>query len=381
MISKILIVDDSLIDRLMIQEMLSDFTTVVAENGREALAILDDDSSIQLMILDLNMPIMDGFMVLQKMQNNPDYKHVRVIILTNSEEIDNEIKGLELGAVDYVRKPVNLMSLLVRIKNHFELIKQRNRVEQDNYKLDQLVLKKTKEVINVRDITLNALVTLLEVRNIETSKHTKRTKEMMSILANHLKAHGIYAEILTPKYIEILVATTPLHDIGKVGIADAILLKPGRLTPSEYEIMKKHVDCGVNALKHQLINEAETPDFIKVALEIIANHHEKYDGTGYPNGLLGESIPLAGRLMAIIDVFDALINKRIYKEAYPFDKTVKIITEESGKHFDPKIVNAFLEVKEAFLEVTHKYLIEPAEDEAVCATRRPKETQSGGNND
>jgi putative two-component system response regulator len=356
--SKILIVDDSLIDRIMIQEMLSDYETVTADSGEEALATLTADSTIQLIILDLNMPGMNGFDVLTAVNGNPNFAHVRIIILTNYEEVDNEIKGLELGAVDYVRKPVNMMSLLVRIKNHMQLIEEQNKVELDNKKLDQMVFQKTREVVNARDITINALVSLLEVRNIETSKHTKRTREMMSILANHLKQKHMFPDILTDDYIDLLVATTPLHDIGKVGICDAILLKPGRLTPTEYEIMKQHVSCGVNALRNELISEQETPDFIKIALEIIEYHHEKYDGSGYPKGLTSDAIPLAGRLMAIIDVFDALINKRVYKEAYDFEKTVTLITAERGKHFDPNVVDAFQEVKDAFLDVINKYVVE-----------------------
>ncbi|MBS7525590.1 response regulator [Fusibacter paucivorans] len=363
MLSRILIVDDSLIDRIMIQEMLADYETITAEGGSEALEKLRTDKSVQLVILDLNMPDMSGFEVLETINNTPEFENIRVIILTNYEEVDNEIKGLELGAVDYVRKPVNMLSLLVRIKNHMQLIQQQNEVEMDNKKLDQLVYQKTREVVNARDITINALVSLLEVRNIETSKHTKRTREMMSILANHLKHKHIFSDILKDDYIDLLVATTPLHDIGKVGICDAILLKPGKLTPQEYEIMKQHVDCGVNALQNELISEQETPDFIKIAIEIIAYHHEKYDGSGYPKGLAGDAIPLAGRLMAIIDVFDALINKRVYKEAYDFEETVSLITAERGKHFDPLIVDAFQDVKESFLAVINKYLVEDDDDE------------------
>lgn len=353
--TKILIVDDSATDRLIISTMLKDYDTLTASDGLEAMQLIAENPDIDLIILDLNMPKMNGFAVLEALQKNPDYREIRTIILTNYDEIDNEVRGLELGAVDYIRKPLNIQSLLIRINIHIRLKSVQKMIEQDNKRLDAMVLKKTKEVAATRDITIHALVGLLEVRNIESSKHTVRTQGIMKILCEHLMTKEKFKNILTEDYVHELVATTPLHDIGKVGIPDKILLKPGKLTIEEFEIMKKHVFFGVEALKNELYSDEDVPDYIKTAIEIVGTHHEKYNGTGYPKGLMGELIPLPGRLMAIIDVYDALTSKRVYKPAYGYDYTNDLIKSESGSHFDPDIVEGFLEIKDEVFEITQKY--------------------------
>lgn len=355
MITKILVVDDSTTDLLIIKNMLSDFTVTVAHNGLEALDKIDQDPDIHLMILDLNMPKMNGFQVLEILNSDTKYAHIRVIILTNSDEIDNEIKGLSLGAVDYIRKPINLSSLKIRINVHRKLLELQQEIEQANKILDKRVEKATKEIIVTRDITIHALVGLIEARNLESFNHIMRTQQMMECLCNHLAKKPHYAHVLTEEYIKLLVHTSPLHDIGKVAIPDDILLKPGKLTPEEFEHMKRHVEFGVYALKKELNPNAEIPSFIETALEIVGYHHEKYDGSGYPNHLAGESIPLAGRLMAIIDVFDALINERVYKKAYSIETSVEIIKEGIGKHFDPEIARGFLEIIDDIVKINQRY--------------------------
>ena len=365
MSTKILIVDDSTTDRLIISTMLADYHTLTACDGLDAMALIEKTPDIDLVILDLTMPRMNGFEVLEAMQENPEFRKIRTIILTNYDEIDNEVKGLELGAVDYIRKPLNIQSLLIRINIHIKLKQVQKMIEQDNERLDAMVLKKTREVAATRDITIQALVGLLEVRNVESSRHTIRTQLIMKILCDHLKMKDKYKDILTEAYVKELVTTTPLHDIGKVGIPDNILLKPGRLTDDEFTIMKKHVNYGVNALQNEIYCDEDVPSFIKTAMEIVGAHHEKYDGTGYPNGLSGGAIPLPGRLMAIIDVYDALTSKRIYKPAYDFDYSIDLIISESGKHFDPDIVVGFLEIKEQVAEISRKFIQEIHKVEAL----------------
>ncbi len=355
MCTRILIVDDSATDRLIISNMLGDYDTLTASDGQEALHVIATNSDIDLIILDLNMPVMNGFEVLEALRLDPRCRKIRTIILTNYDEIDNEVKGLELGAVDYIRKPLNIQSLRIRIDIHVKLQRAQKIMEQDNKRLDEMVLKKTREVIATRDITIQALVGLLEVRNIESSKHTIRTQQMMKILCEHLRTKAKFQDLLSDDYLNELVTTTPLHDIGKVGIPDKILLKPGKLTDGEFEIMKKHVLFGVDALMNELYLDEEVPHFIKTAMETIGSHHERYNGTGYPAGLAGEAIPLPGRLMAIIDVYDALTNKRVYKEAYDFDEALEYIRSESGQHFDPEIVAAFFEIKDDFKKITQSY--------------------------
>ena len=352
---KILIVDDSSTDRMIVSNLLIDYHVLMACDGLEAMRILEEVIDIDLMVLDLNMPNMNGFEVLTALNENPSYKNIVTIILTNFDETENEIKGLNLGAVDYIRKPLNLESLKKRIEVHLSLKEAKKRIEEHNEKLEEIVAIRTKELVRTRDTTIHALIGLLEVRNLESSNHTIRTQWMMKRLCEHLKAKSAFSDILQDDYINELFKTAPLHDIGKVGIPDSILLKPGRLNQDEFEIMKKHVTYGVEALSHHIRNSKSAPSFIKTAIDIVGNHHEKYDGTGYPKGIVGDSIPLPGRLMAIIDVYDALTSKRVYKEAYTHEYAIEMIANESGRHFDPKIVSGFLEIQYDILEISREY--------------------------
>ncbi len=351
---KILIVDDSKVDMVMIKNILSDYKLLSAYDGLEAMDVLRREPDIDIMLLDLNMPQMDGFEVLKAIQHTPKYRRITTLILTNYGEIENEIHGLELGAVDYIRKPLNLESLRKRIEIHVRLRNATKELEQSNATLEQTVARRTQELVLTRDITINALIGLLEVRDIESSNHTKRTQWIMKALCEYLQTKEAYCELLTDGYIKELFETAPLHDIGKVGICDSILLKPGRLTDEEFAIMKRHVIYGVNALKYE-VEGGKSPSFIKTAIECISGHHEKYDGSGYPKGLKGNAIPLPGRLMAIVDVYDAMISERVYKPACSHEEALVYIKEQKGKHFDPDIVDAFLAREEKIKEITKKY--------------------------
>lgn len=354
--TRILIVDDSAIDRMIISKMMVDFDVITAVNGIEGLRIIDENPDIDLVILDLFMPEMNGFQLLEILKSDEKYSRIRVIVLTNAEEIEYEIKGLKLGAVDYIRKPVNFESLLARIDIQVKLKEAQQLVERNNQKLNQMVAERTKEAEAARDITILALVGLLEMRDIESFQHTTRTQMIMRVLCESLRTNDKYKDVLTDSYIFELIRTSPLHDIGKVGIPDNILFKPGKLSAEEFEIMKKHVGFGSDSLKkEQSCKDEDLPYFIKVAIEIIDGHHEKYDGTGYPRGLAGEDIPLPGRLMAIVDVYDALMTKRIYKEAWPFPEVVDCIMQERGKHFDPDIVDAFMAKLEEIHSISIQY--------------------------
>lgn len=348
---KIIVIDDSKTDRLIIESMLPDYRVYSAVNGLEGIDVINENIDAALVILDLNMPLMNGFAVLKHLSNDEKYKNIKVIILTNSNEIDNELKGLELGAADYVRKPINIKSLRVRIDILLSLREAQEKMAMQNEVLDHLVHEKTEELIISRLITINALVRLLEIRSDETYKHTERTKKMMGKLAKYLQKNPIFEDELTDKYINKLVNTAVLHDIGKIVIPDYILMKPGILTTEEYKIMQKHVEYGVEALQLEVDKMESTPSFIKTALDIIGGHHEKYDGTGYPKGLKANEIPLAGRLMAIVDVFDALMSDRIYRKAFSFDEAISIIKKGIGTHFDPVIGKAFLEIKDQMHEI------------------------------
>jgi len=352
---KLLIVDDSKTDSLMLRNMLRGYDLRTASDGVEALEVLARESDVDMMILDINMPRMNGFEVLEAIRGDARYRGMATLILTNYDEIDNEIKGLDLGAVDYIRKPLNLPSLLKRIELHSNLKQTQKELERHNEILENAVQERTRELNLTRDVTIQALVGLLEVRDIESSNHTRRTQWMMRTLCEHLRNREPYSEVLTDAYISELFSTAPLHDIGKVGIPDHILLKPGKLTPEEYEIMKKHTTYGVEALR-LAGKESEKLSFIHTALEIVGTHHEKFDGSGYPYGLKGKDIPLAGRLMAIIDVYDALVSQRVYKPAMSHRDSLDIIAGERGKHFDPELVDAFFDIETQIRAIAERFM-------------------------
>ena len=351
----ILVVDDSQTDVLLITSILKDFKTIIATDGVQALEIIATSQPIDLILLDLHMPRLDGFGVLDAL--HAQQCEIPVIILTNLDEIHNEIRGLELGAVDYIRKPLNFLSLRKRIEVHLRLRNATWMVKEHNRILEETVKKRTAEVVRTNEITINALVRLLEIRHIETSNHSRRTKWMMQALCDCLVALHRPGYDLAQKVIEDLVNTAPLHDIGKVGVPDSILLKPGRLDPAEFEIMKSHVEHGVEALEYHKETTDAPISFIEMAKEIIQSHHEWYDGSGYPKGLAGQAIPLPGRLMAIIDVYDALTSRRVYKDAISHQQALKILVQESGSHFDPVVLEAFMQAQDEILEISRTYRI------------------------
>ena len=352
---KLLIVDDSKTDTMMLSNMLKDYDLRTAGDGIEAMEVLAREPDVDIMILDINMPRMNGFEVLEAMRDDARYHGVATVILTNYDEIENEIRGLELGAVDYIRKPLNLRSLRKRIELHSNLKRTQKMLEQHNVILENAVQERTRELHLTRDVTIQALVGLLEVRDIESSNHTRRTQWMMKALCEHLRSMPPYGTVLTDAYISELFSTAPLHDIGKVGIPDRILLKPGKLTPEEYEIMKKHTTYGVEALR-LAGHESTQLSFISTALDIVGTHHEKFDGSGYPAGLQGKAIPLAGRLMAIIDVYDALVSQRVYKPAFSHQMALDIIGAERGKHFDPELVDALFEIETEIKAIAERFM-------------------------
>lgn len=347
---KILLVDDSEADLMILKNILSDYTITTAHNGLEAIEILNSNKEIEMMILDLVMPVMNGFDVLTKMQQDPERYDISTIILTNSDELDNEIRGLDLGAVDYVRKPLNFQSLRKRIEIHTRLRAASRVLSKHNALLEETVQERTKELAITRNITISALVKLLEVRNLEASNHVLRTQQMMKALCTHLSTKDQYKSIFTKEYITELYDTSPLHDIGKVGIPDYVLLKPGRLTADEFEIMKMHTTFGVEALKYD-INAVGSFSFLKTAAYIIGDHHERFDGTGYPNGLCANNISIPGRLMSIIDVYDALTSERIYKSAFDHEVSLNILRDGRGTQFDPDLLDAFLEISDDIFQI------------------------------
>ncbi len=345
--SRILIVDDTEANVDLLVDTLGDeYNIAVAMDGETALEDAVENHP-DLILLDIMMPGIDGYEVCRRLKDDPVTKHIVVIFLTAMTSQKDEVKGLAIGAVDYILKPFNPSLVKARVHNQLELKQHR-----DN--LEGLVKERTKELKLTRDVTIVAMGTMAEYRDPETGGHIQRTQNYVRLLAEHLRSHLKFKDHIDNAMIEILFVSAPLHDIGKVGIADHILLKPGKLTIEEFEEMKQHSLVGSNIISRaskQLGNNS----FLNVAREIAETHHEKWDGNGYPFGLHGERIPICGRLMAIADVYDALISKRVYKPAFSHQKAVNIITEGKGTHFDPDMVEAFLGIAHEFQRTASKY--------------------------
>lgn len=351
----ILVVDDTPDNLSLASFVLKDrYKVKVATSGAKALAIAKADPP-DLILLDVMMPEMDGYETCLWLKQQSTLADIPVIFLTAKSEIEDEQKGFALGAVDYITKPLSPPILLTRINTHLTLKQARDFLKDQNAYLEAEIERRIKEIALVQDVSILAMVSLAETRDNETGYHIQRTQHYVKELALELKSHERFKAILTNSNIYLLVKSTPLHDIGKIGIPDHILLKPGKLTTEEFAIMKTHTTIGRDAIirAEKLIGRPET--FLKWAKELAYSHHEKWDGSGYPEGLSGEEIPVSGRLMAVADVYDALISDRVYKRVLPHAMAVDIIRKESGKHFDPAVVDAFLILADRFKTIAEKF--------------------------
>ncbi|MDX9834120.1 MAG: response regulator [Desulfobulbus sp.] len=321
-----------------LKELDCDFA--YATSGEQAIERITA-SQPQLVLMDVMMPGISGFRTAELLARNPATHSIPVIFLTAKADCADVARGFSLGGVDYVVKPFNGVELRSRVRNHLELHAYRTRLEH-------LVEERTSEAELLKDVIIEAMGEMAEYRDPETGSHIHRTREYVLLLAEALKAGGHFMAALTPDYITLLHKSAPLHDIGKVAIRDSILLKPGKLTAEEFEEMKAHAMFGEEAIANLEQMAGHPTSFLSCAKEIAGSHHEKYDGSGYPRGLAGEAIPLAGRIMAVADVYDALITKRVYKEAMRPEETMHIMIEGRGRHFDPVILDVFLQVESKF---------------------------------
>jgi putative two-component system response regulator len=355
----ILIVDDTPENLTVLGELLQPIYRVRAANsGRRALQIVATDPKPDLILLDLMMPEMDGFAVLDHLRQSPRSHDIPVIFVTAMDDTEDEERGLDLGAVDYITKPVRPSIVLARVHIHLELKKARDWLRNENALLEIEVARRMNENQLIQDVSIHALAHLAETRDPETGNHIRRTQSYVRILANALQQHPRFATALSDRIIHTLVNSAPLHDIGKVGIPDNILLKAGRLTPDEWEVMKTHAELGADAIE-QAERDADHPvEFLALAKDIARHHHERWDGNGYPDRLAGDAIPLSARLMALADVFDALINRRIYKKPMNLAAARDIIVAERGRQFDPDIVDAFINRFDEFAAIANRYGVE-----------------------
>jgi putative two-component system response regulator len=329
---KVLIVDDDEIALMVLREALVKVGCDVetAGNGQEALAVLQR-SKCRLVVSDWEMPEMNGLELCKAIRDDQSRGYVYIILLTSRDAPEERVQGLRAGADEFVGKPYNMAELIARIGTAERVLS-----------------------LETRDVAIFAMAKLAESRDPETGAHLERVRSYSRILAQHLGGLERYQGIITPDYARLIYLTSPLHDIGKVGIPDSVLLKPGRLSDREFDIMKTHTTIGAQTLDAAL-REFPGVEFLKMGRDIAASHHERFDGSGYPNKLVGQDIPLCGRIVAMADVYDALTSKRVYKAAFAHDVAKSMIIDESGTHFDPELVEAFLQNEEKFLAIRGHY--------------------------
>ncbi|MDD2545243.1 MAG: two-component system response regulator [Burkholderiaceae bacterium] len=365
----ILVVDDVLDNLALMTGLLKDLYKVrVANSGEKALKLVREGPPPDLILLDIMMPGLSGYEVCQRLKADPATRAIPVIFLTALTGVEDERRGLELGGADYLVKPISPPIVLARVKTQLENKAAADFLRDQAAFLQAEIERQTREIRAIQDVTIVAMASMAETRDSDTGKHIRRTQFYVRALAEQLQTHPRFGYALTPAAIDMLFKSAPLHDIGKVGIPDRILLKPGRLTPEEFEIMKTHTTLGREAIE-QAEKELGTPvSFLRVAKEIAYGHHEKWDGSGYPLGLQGEAIPVSARLMAVADVYDALISRRIYKEGIPHPEAVQILCEGRGHHFDPDMVDAFVAIQDQFQAIAARFR-DADQDLARKATR------------
>jgi putative two-component system response regulator len=354
--ASVLVVDDSPDNLSLMNGLLKDeYRVKVANNGGRALKIAQSHRPPDLILLDVMMPCMDGYEVCRQLKGDPRTRNIPIIFLTARCEAADEQLGLELGAVDYITKPISPPIVMARVRNHLRLKSMSDFLRDKNEFLMQEVTRRTCEVMTIQEVTILALASLAETRDLTTGYHLRRTQLYVKALARELQSHPRFREFLTEDNINMLYKSAPLHDIGKVGIPDRILLKPGPLDPDEVAIMRTHTVLGRDAIEHAEKSVGVDLEFLRIAKEIVLFHQEKWDGTGYPEKLSGDDIPISARLMAVADVYDALTNRRAYKEALSHEHAVAIIMAGKGTHFDPDLVEAFSAINEEFRRIALKF--------------------------
>lgn len=352
---KIMVIDDNVTNLNVARKALEDLYEVLPMiSGQKALKIMNKITP-DLILLDVEMPEMNGFEVLKNIKSlgNP-YDEIPVIFVTGIDDNSSEFEGLNLGAVDYVTKPFSFPLLLKRVELHLKMSQQQQELHDYSTELVSRITEQTSKIQHLQYSIVHVLSDLVERRDGSTGQHLIRTSEYLKVLLSRAKELGVYQDVLVDCDIEVYAQASKLHDLGKVEIPDGILLKDGKLTDYEFEIMKSHTTEGENAIKSALNLVGESP-FLYIASNFAGSHHEKWDGRGYPRGLKGEEIPICARLMAIADVYDALISKRSYKPPMTHEIAVQILLDGNGTHFDPVLMEVFKDVSHQFHIISDKY--------------------------
>jgi putative two-component system response regulator len=351
---KIILVDDNMADLYIGKSMLKAFHEIYTVPSAKKLFECLERFIPDLILLDIEMPDMDGYETIKRLKNTGDFADIPVIFLTGKSDDGSELEGLGLGAADYVAKPFSAPLLLKRLESQLLLASQKKALKRNNEDLRAAVLQKTRQVTGLQNSVLNIVAELVEFRDSVTGGHVFRTQKYLQFLIEQLVKENVYAEEVSGWDLDLVVSSAQLHDVGKIAISDAILNKPGKLTDEEFEKMKTHVAIGVDAINRIEATTAEHT-FLHHAKIIAGAHHEKWDGSGYPLGLSGMCIPLEGRLMAIADVYDALISERPYKKAFTAAEAEAIIEKGRGAHFDPALVDIFHPAARRFTEIVDRY--------------------------
>ncbi|NIA56460.1 two-component system response regulator [Massilia sp. TW-1] len=356
----ILIVDDTPDNIMLLSRLLKDkYNTKVATNGTLALQIAQATPGLDLVLLDVMMPGLDGYETCRRLKANPATAGIPVIFLTAKNQAEDEALGLALGAVDYITKPVSPAILFARVATQLTLLDARRQLQAHNENLEKLVQDRTAQLALMQEAIILAMASLAETRDSTGVQagdgHLRRTQRYVRALAQHLRGHPRFAAELTDANIDLLYRSAPLHDIGKVGIPERILLKQGQLDREEFEVMKLHAVYGRDTIMLVEKHIGGTNGFLMFAREIAHSHQEKWDGSGYPDHLAGEQIPLSARLMAVADVYDALISRRVYKPAFTHRQALDVMRKGRGTHFDPDVLDAFFEIEDQFAAIAGEF--------------------------
>jgi len=347
----VFIVDDDITNLTVGDKALSEIYNVFTISSGALLLKLLGRCIPDIILLDVEMPDMNGYETIKRLKGNKETRHIPVIFVTAKSDEKSELEGLSLGAIDYIVKPFIPLVLLKRIEVHLLVESQRIELSIYNDNLQKIVEDKTKTVVELQNAILKTMAELVECRDDVTGGHIERTQGYLCVLLDAMKERGLYANEMSSWELDQILQSTQLHDVGKIAIRDIILKKPGKLTTEEFETIKEHTTFGeeiIDSIKSATREKA----FFNYAKIFAGTHHENWNGTGYPRGLKGEEIPLLGRLMAIVDVYDALVSERPYKDVFTHSDAVEIITEGRGTHFDPALVDLFLDVSEDFNQIT-----------------------------
>ena len=352
--SSVLIVDDSPENLRLLTEVLKRGGLVPrpVTSGRLAIeaAVID---SPDLVLLDMSMPEMSGLDVCRWFKRDERLRNIPIIFISGLQGTEDKIEAFRAGGIDYVSKPFQELEVLIRVKTHLRLRELQAEMSSHNAELERRVADEVKAISASQMATIFALAKLAEARDDDTGQHVERVRTFGKMLAEQMREMGLHAAYLTATFIENLYQTAALHDVGKVGIPDAILLKPGKLTTEEFVEMKKHCAIGAGTLATVLKRHPDN-QFLRMGVDVARSHHEKWDGSGYPDNLKGAMIPLAARIVALADFYDALTSNRCYRPAISHEDTCRMIQESNGTHFDPDVVAAFSSLDNQFRHTRHE---------------------------